>query len=319
MPIYPANPAPVLPGVMQSVGLSVPQIVAIDVGCSGGVDSEWMPYLPLMQVYAIDPLVKEIERLRRDAPWPNVQYFDGFVTGPERPALTSPFYLRWFDRTATVAAHTHMAKDYDKTHFNAGQEMVRSENRFSVDEFCARERVARVDFLKSDTDGFDWSVLAGAAGAMKDVLAVHVEATFATEGGGSIFRDIDALMDQSGMFLAGLHPITYTRAALPGRFRHGNMADDTTGATLWGDFFYLRDIVRDGPHELETVLRFAILAEMFNLADVAAEALLTVRSQAPEQITALLDALVCYSGQPDAGSYDELMRLFAQDPRSFAP
>jgi hypothetical protein len=300
---------------MERAGIAVPAFTLVDVGCSGGIDDTWSPYFGFVDAYGIDPLVSEIERLRGANINPRHRYFEGYAIGPTPPDNPGPTQ-GWFDRVTALKAHKLLRIDYEKSIFNSGQEVRRSNQRFTIDQFCAANQLPPLHFLKSDTDGHDYSVVAGARDALRNAVGVHVEATFSTERGCTILRDIDKLLNEAGFYLAGLRPVYYTRSQLPGRFNHPAMADEDRGATSWGEFLYLRDIVRHGPLDRDTVLRLAITAELYNLADIGAEALVALDDQA---VTPLLDALVRYSGLPDAGSYAELMQRFKTDPRMFAP
>jgi hypothetical protein len=286
------------------------------VGCSGGLEALWNPILPWIRAYAVDPLVSEINRLRANEETGRIRYIEGYVTGrpsyrvPENPATG------WFHRVSALAAHDALKIDYVQQVFNSGQEVVYSDQRFTVDEMLAREGVSEIDFLKSDTDGHDLGVLDGAGSALTSAFGILVEAVFSTEGGGSVFRDIDRVMATGGFTLAGLSPIYYTRAALPGRFNHAAIADEDRGAPSWGEFLYLRDESRAG--NLHKALKFSIIAELFGVPDLAAEALVQVRDEHPE-VVKLLDGLVVYSGLPDAGGYDDLISAFKANPRRFAP
>ena len=312
------NPFPVLPDLIRRSGLASPQLVLIDVGCSGGIDPAWTPYAGFVRAYGIDPLVGEIERLKARDGGGRARYFDGFVVGPPAPDRSGR-RQRWFDRVSAIAAHQSLQFDYASQVYNSGLGTEKSSNKFTIDEFCGSQGLSKVDFLKSDTDGHDLAVLQGAEKSLAATLGVCVEATFATEGGGAVFREIDAFMDTQGFYLAALTPKHYTRAALPGRFNHAFMSDTADGATSWGEFLYLRDIVKHGPSDLDSAVRLALVSELFSLADVAAEALVAARDQAPRQVDVLLDGLVKYSAHPEAESYRALMERFQTDPRSFAP
>src|SRR6516225_1369140 len=70
------------------------QVTVIDVGCSGGVGTEWEVFGAALCAVGFDPLVSEIERLRQTEQRPNISYEAAFVgLGPvqkqERDALES--------------------------------------------------------------------------------------------------------------------------------------------------------------------------------------------------------------------------------------
>src|SRR5437660_10754660 len=51
----------------------------VDVGCSGGIDTDWRVFEPNMRAVGVDPNVGDCERLTRLETNANVRYVDGFV------------------------------------------------------------------------------------------------------------------------------------------------------------------------------------------------------------------------------------------------
>ncbi len=306
------NLNPVLPSLIVLSGLEVPQLVLVDVGCSGGIEPVWNPIGPALRAYGIDPLVSEVERLNREDKRPGISYFDGFVTGP------SPSRRRtggWFERGSSAVAHAKLRINHTEAVFNRGATVVMSENKFTLDEFMGTNALERVDFIKTDTDGSDHSVVAGGEKMFKSALGALVEASLA--GANNAFGDVEALMSDRGFYVASLRIAKYTRAALPGRFCSKILANTETGGASWGDFLFLRDVVKDTTLDMETALRFAMICESFGVPDIGAEALVAIREHAPGQITMLLDGLVRYSAFPEASSYDAMIAKFHGDPRAF--
>lgn len=51
----------------------------VDVGASGGIEAHWSVFRPDLVAFAIEPLVKECERLNAIEARSRVRYFDYFV------------------------------------------------------------------------------------------------------------------------------------------------------------------------------------------------------------------------------------------------
>ena len=301
------TPQLVLPSALQS-DERLPSFVYVDVGCSGGIAREWRD-LNFIQAYAYDPLVAEIERLKSSAP-AHHNYVSAWIEGPDpEPKRIDS----WFARASCNAAQEILNRNYQQDMYNSGEPVAYSEARGTLDEFLSDKAV---NFVKTDTDGFDYQALKGGERVLANAIGVVCEANFhAYQNNTSVWRDIDALLSELGFQLAIVEPVRYTRSALPGRFVGKGLADTQTGAHVWADCLYLRN-----PQELsgDHLIRLAVAAEIYCLPDVAAEALIRLGDEiGEEQVERYLDLLVKYSPYPKIGSYKALMALFNEDPHVF--
>jgi hypothetical protein len=55
----------------------------VDIGCSGGIDSPWRRFGPRLQALGVDPVIDEIERLRRTETNPRIHYLTALAGLPE--------------------------------------------------------------------------------------------------------------------------------------------------------------------------------------------------------------------------------------------
>lgn len=298
--LYPPNRSPVLPALIAEAR-GLPDTVLFDVGCSGGIAEELRPLGA--RAYGFDPLVAEIARLRSADP--DSTFVEAWITGPnnEHPVDS------WFERSSYWEAAENRNRDYAAEAYNCGEAIVHAERRLTLDAFCSETGVVP-HVLKIDTDGHDYAVLRGATGILPGLLAVKAEVYFqAYAPGHAMFRDVDALLAGAGFLFADMHTARYTRAALPGRFTGPHCADTLTGGILWADVLYMRDAAALRGDDL---LRLAMVAEVYNLPDIAAEALLQHGS-----VPGGLDALVRYSPFPDLPSYAALRDRFETQPDAF--
>jgi FkbM family methyltransferase len=101
----------------------------------------------------------------------------------------------------------------------------------SIDEYCAQQRLDRIDIVKLDLQGYDYHALVGASKAMQGASVVLVEVLF-TEiyQGCRLFPDILRLMGEYGFRLFTLSGIHYGS--------HDEL--------LWADAIFVRDQQRRG-------------------------------------------------------------------------
>jgi FkbM family methyltransferase len=74
---------------LQRITGTVPPLYLVDVGASGGLHPVWRLWDTMLHAVGIDPLVKEVERLRSIESNPNVGYEAALVIGPSAPADAS--------------------------------------------------------------------------------------------------------------------------------------------------------------------------------------------------------------------------------------
>lgn len=212
----------------------------VDVGCSGGYYKALDRFHPQLEVDAFDPLVREVERLKKSAP-AFVRYHDAFVVSDDLAAPTGPSNS-FQARTSAVAYKKEKKISPIKDRFNSGEEVVYSTNKVVLDEFFSGQEI---DFIKVDTDGHDFEVLHGARKMLeaKQVIGVAVEVRFTGRqcDHANLWRNIDRILCMSGLSLFDLQLRRYSRAALPSPFIRGPGPTER-GQANWGDALYLRDI-----------------------------------------------------------------------------
>lgn len=261
----------------------------LDVGASGGIGGQWRSFAPHLQAFAFDPLIKEVERLNQIESDKKVQYLPYYVVSENKEID---------DYKATEAADVYGRSsadqftkifnfDYSKEVFNSGQEMVYTDKSISLDRFCSEKGIKKVDFIKTDTDGWDYKVLRGAKQLIQDqnLLGLCVECNF--NGNfhpySNAFRNIDFLLVEAGFNLFSLSVSTYTKKDLPGRFLYDIPAQTVSGQPSQGDAVYLRDLakLKKEGKEIPTsqVVKMICVQEVLGLPDCAAELLNVFRSQ----------------------------------------
>jgi len=134
--------------------------------------------------------------------------------------------------------------------------------------------VQSIDFLQIDVQGADLDVLQGALNILKSVLAIQIEVEFnPLYQGQPLFRDVDRFLSEQGFSIFDLGAVSRNRARSPicsGRRKH-------SGQILWGDAFYLRDLLAEsGNPDLKTpenLFKLACVADALSFPDYSIEIL----------------------------------------------
>lgn len=104
----------------------------------------------------------------------------------------------------------------------------------SLDEFCQREKVGKVDFIKLDTQGSELEILRGGDKTLDGVFGIAVEVEFSPlYAGQPLFGDIDAYLRSKGFSLFDLNRHWWKRSAEQGV--------ESRGQVMFADAIYLRD------------------------------------------------------------------------------
>lgn len=316
--------------------LAAAPLLLVDIGCSGGIDTAWQCFGPLLRAIGFDPLLAEVDRLRAQETRPGFVYEAAFV-GCDRFEDLFPPSLRndpiasgdnsSFARTSAQRALDGMAMNYTKEVFNQGDEVRFADRHVELDAYLAERGIATVDFIKIDTDGHDIEALLGAARTLRTrgVLGVQVECQFhgPVHPYANTFANIDRLMREAGFTLFDLDAWHYTRRDMPGVFALDKIGQTRTGAVQWADAVYFRDL-GDPDHGKKTgfaaeaihLHKLACLFEFFGLNDCVAELIVRYPGAFAGGSEQLLDLMTpLSSGKP--GVYRQYLEMFDADPTRF--
>ena len=308
--------------------------VFVDVGCSGGFSERWrdMPNPGLL--IGFDPLVNEIALLNKRAR-PNEYHECAYVVG-KKPSTRDDLQSRAFEMTTARAANqqlTRRGSSYIQEKFNSGKEVKYTRTETSLDSFFASGKWGDVkpNFLKTDTDGFDFGVLEGAKRILSsaELIGVEVECLFHGDPSNpraSTFSNIDTLLRSLGFSLYRLEPYTYSRSALPSAFVYDIGAQTVDGTVQWADAVYFRDpfLSRDFRDALDASpdlrRKYLVALDVLGFKDVFAQAL----TDFPREYFSGVDVeeelnRLAQGNLVGAESYAELVAIFEKDFRNFFP
>ena len=308
--------------------------VFVDVGCSGGFSERWRDMPNPGILIGFDPLVNEIALLNKRAR-PNEYHVCAYVVG-KNPSTRDDLQSRAFEMTTARAANQQMTREgnsYIQEQFNSGREVEYTPTETSLDNFFAsvRWRDVKPNFLKTDTDGFDFSVLEGAQSILSStqLIGVEVECLFHGDPSNpraSTFSNIDTLLRSLGFTLYRLKPYTYSRVALPSPFVYDIGAQTVDGTVQWADAVYLRDpfLSQDFRDALDASpdlrRKYLVVLDVLGFRDVLAQAL----TEFPREYFSWVDVeeklnLLAQGNPFEAESYAELVDIFEKDFRNFFP
>lgn len=263
----------------------------VDVGCSGGIQDQWRHFGGQLRAVGFDPLIREVERLNASTTNPLVRYVAsrvgcrGFVREPK----TGLFNTEAYPRSTTERAVELMGINYTNTYFDRTHDGAKSSEVVELDEFF-REHPDDVDFLKTDTDGFDIEALSGARKLLSGVgpigLAVETQFSGWPSADTNLFSNVDPYLRGLGYSLFALDPKLHSKAALPKLFRWSQPADTHEGQACWADTVFFRDVCLPGYEDhfrirltAHKLLKLCCAFEIHGLEDCAAEVLLQFRSR----------------------------------------
>jgi FkbM family methyltransferase len=143
----------------------------------------------------------------------------------------------------------------------------------TLDDFCQKENLTEVDFLKTDVQGADLDVLEGASKILDSgILAVQVEIIFShLYINQPLFADVDTFLRNHNFTLFDIFRAYRLRVRSPIH------TTARAGQLLWGDAFYFRDLIRediDGHlRSPDRMLKLACIADIMNFPDYTLEIL----------------------------------------------
>jgi FkbM family methyltransferase len=258
-------------------------IVIADVGCRWGFADTWEQLGDRCRAIGFEPDDDECERLRNhyhDRPWVEI-----VANALGREAGTATLHI-----TSDPACSSLYSPLDDVVDRHPRLEMQRLADRqhielITLDEWCERRGLDRIDLVKLDTQGSELDVLRGATRILERVLVVQTEVEFnRMYEGQPLFGDIDRFLRDRGFVLWHLENLSHHRQrGARSTLRLGTEFFDwdvvqfsrRPGQLFWADALFVRtDVARPRPGtEWREAVRHACLAAALGLDDLAGLAL----------------------------------------------
>lgn len=143
----------------------------------------------------------------------------------------------------------------------------------TLDTFCQTEGIHEIDFLQIDVQGAELDVFEGASALFeRSVLAIQTEVEFShLYVGQPLFADVDIYLRKQGFTLFDLmvESRPRTRATISSKLHQDQL--------LWGDAFYMRDLLREDIEmnlkTSEQIFKLACIADVLHFPGYALELL----------------------------------------------
>ncbi len=193
-------------------------ITIFDIGAfRGAVTKTYRRLFPEARVYCFEPFPDSFDKLRRLSDGGSVKAYNTAVSDC---AGTTELYVN-FDRSCNsfFPRPDSDIKYYPKAAENTGKIEVKT---ITVDEFCDREKISKIDILKLDVEGAELKVLKGAVGKLvkQAVALVYTEVMFAAHyDGGCLFYEVSSFLARYNYGLFGYYNLKSSKS---GQLRWGN-------------------------------------------------------------------------------------------------
>lgn len=289
----------------------------LDLGCSGGIDSNWRSLEPFLVALGIDFNIREIERLNAAEKNKNIRYFAGNLElPPDHPIQKergTPYVCeshKAFAKTSAWDAYSRKKQHPDMPQSSSKPEYVNLEKTLQEAGF------GYVDFIKIDVDGPDFDILQALEPSLGrlQVLGLKLEVNFngSSDPHDHTFHNMDRLMRKNGFDLYGLELRKYTKNALPGRFEGDFFGQTIKGALAQGDALYFLNQIPPNYSQIK-ILKLISLMTLLDQVDSAADHLLNLNEQELFK-KAYLDAAASSEG---FRNYEILIRQWKEKPETF--
>ena len=295
----------------------------IDVGCSGGLYEPAHDFMPDLRAVGFDPLISEVDRLAREHSSNDV-LFEAALVGEDdwvqQPHRVSPGVVARSSAARFAEIHDH---DHVRAYYNAGQDIEITDKGVRLDRWLTGHPEWIIDWVKTDTDGNDLTVLRSLGERIAEPLAISLEAQFDMDAGAEkdSFANVFNLLVASGFRLFDLRPTRYSKSAMPQAFEWEMPAQTTRGQILQADALFCRDLAVEGTDSPGRILKLACIFDQMGLQDCAAELLAThsnvVSTTCSLDPLAIEQVLACRT--PLRMTPAESRKAFEADPSVFFP
>jgi FkbM family methyltransferase len=243
---------------LHGIGLAAP-IVAVDVGCRGGLPDELWPIRKMVSHVGFEADPEECVRLSSEPhDYHSRSVHPVFVGG--RDGKTDFHLYKGRALSSALLPDERYAQNFGGPQFSVDKTIEVTTTTLDT-FFAGRAASSRPDFIKLDTQGTELEILRGAAACLKTCLMVEVEAEFVRAYRDQpLFGDIADFLSGEGFELLYLNRVFAQRRGFTARAK---------GQMTFGDaLFVRRDDRLEGLGE-EKLTRLAVLLINYGHLDIA--------------------------------------------------
>lgn len=302
--------------------------VMIDVGCSGGIDEILKNFGDKITYYGFDSNIDEVKKLNSANKTVNIKYIEALIDFGNEKDDNGAKGENYFAFSSAAAGSEIKYKKVKDSHElmqqnNLWTKMDVSPNKTKIQDFIEKEKIEYIDFVKSDLDGYDFKFLKG----LKDlyeklkILSVVAEVSFASKENDE--AEISCFLKQYDFLLHSLTTRHYSSKYLPDLFAYDIAAQTVSGRIVQGDALYVKNYISNSDKfDSSQLLKLAIIADLFNLPDCAAEIIINNKEKIAQTGIDIKKALNLLAKQRKflgEISYDKFISEFYDNNEKFYP
>ncbi|MDG2991211.1 FkbM family methyltransferase [Candidatus Synechococcus calcipolaris G9] len=272
-------------GLLDSLHITIAQIGSRKLSLNDDLGSqEWQIFAPNLTIYGFDADVDACEAANQDlqerAPnWNEIHL--PIALGRETTEVTlyvtkNPFCSSLYPPDENFVNRFPRVGHHSSLDFTVEIDVM------ALDDFLDQEKINSIDVLIIDVQGADLDVLQGGQKILaQSVAAIQTEIEFnSLYIGQPLFADVDQFLRANGFSLFDFN-LAYrprTEVFLPPPYRRGQL--------LWGDGYYIRDLIKDDSSNWLTqdgkIFKLACIADCWGFSDYALELYAYILKNFPE-------------------------------------
>jgi FkbM family methyltransferase len=250
-------------------------VTVFDIGCRFGIHPSWkgLKHAEYMKYFAFDVDANEIKRLKK-------KYSDYSNYTP----INCGFSNKEQDAEMNILAHhgqsSFFPPELKSVWFNSHRiddakiESKKTYKLTTLDKYCS-QRNLYPDFLKIDTEGYDYRIIEGGRTILSSVLAIRCEVHFhQVFKGAEIFSDISSMLLSHGYQLANLD---YDGRGIPNSYFCPNL--NKYGIISGGEAVFIKSIHTIKELTIYQKIKLILFCFFNNLEDLALNLLFDVISE----------------------------------------